>query len=110
MNKYYGNIGFYEQVEDVPGVFNEHILERPYYGDVIREHRIYRVNDKVNPNVDVNHSISIVMDPYAYSNYKHIRYVEWEGNKWQVSSIDIQYPRLILSIGGEYVEQETSTP
>ena len=109
MNKYYGNIGFYEQTEDVPGVWAEHIIDRPYYGDVTRSHYISRAADKVNNNVDINHSISVVMDPYAYSTYKNIRYVEWNGSKWRVSGIEVQYPRLILSIGGEYIEQTTGT-
>lgn len=105
MNKYYGNIGFYEMIEISPGVWKDDIIERPYYGDIVRNQKRYSANDNVNPDTNINNSISIVMDPYAYANFKNIRYVEWMGSKWRVSDIEVQYPRLSLSIGGEYVEQ-----
>lgn len=109
MNKYYGLIGFYEMVESAPGVWEDSIVERPYYGDVLRRQYNYRGADKINNDVDINHSISVVMDPYAYSNFSNIRYIEWMNKKWRVSGIDVEYPRLTLSIGGEYVEQPVGT-
>jgi len=31
-----------------------------------------------------------------------IRYVTWMGTKWRVANIDVNYPRLNLSIGDVY--------
>ena len=36
MAKFYGAIGFGESVETVPGVWEDLITERNYYGDVVR--------------------------------------------------------------------------
>lgn len=100
MNKWFGVIGYAETVETTPGVWTEQIVERPYYGDVIRNNRRLQTTDQVNDNIDISNEISIVADPYAYQNFHAIRYAEFMGNKWKVSSVDVQYPRLTLSLGG----------
>ena len=38
-----------------------------------------------------------------------MRYVEFLGVKWKIESVEVQYPRLILSIGGEWHEQTSRT-
>jgi hypothetical protein len=35
-----------------------------------------------------------------------MRYVEFMGTKWKITNIEVQYPRLTLSIGGEYNGQQ----
>lgn len=100
MAKWFGVIGYAETVETTPGVWEEQITERSYYGDVIRNTRRLQTANQVNDNVEVSNEISIVADPYAYQNFHAMRYVEWMGTKWKVSSVDVQYPRLTLSIGG----------
>lgn len=103
MARYYGIIGFVEgQAETVPGVWDEVIVERPYYGDVIRITRRLQGGEHLNDNITVSNEISIVSDPYALQNFHAIRYVAWMGTNWKVTSVEVQYPRLILSIGDEY--------
>lgn len=102
MAKFYGKIGFAEMVESEPGVWEEKISEHLYYGDVIRNTRRIQNSDSVNDNVDVSNEISIVSDPYANENFHSMRYVEFMGSKWKVTTVDVQYPRLILSLGGGY--------
>lgn len=103
MAKYYGNIGFMETVETAPSVWTENIVEHPYFGDVLSNSKRFQAgSDKVNDDIDISNRISIVADPYAYQNFHAIRYVTWMGAKWKVSSVDVEYPRLILSIGGVY--------
>ena len=104
MAKYCGNVGYAETVETSPGVFKETITVRKYYGDVIRNTRRLESGDHVNDNVNVNNTISIVADAYANLHFFAIRYVEWMGSKWKVSSVEVQRPRLILTIGGIYNE------
>jgi hypothetical protein len=29
-------------------------------------------------------------------------YVEFMGTKWKITNVEVQYPRLILSVGGVY--------
>ena len=102
MAKFYGKIGFAENVEIEKGVWEEKITERPYFGDVTRNIRRLRDASKVNSDVDISNEISIVADPYANENFHAMRYVVFMGSKWNIESVEVQYPRLILSIGGLY--------
>ena len=102
MTKWFGVIGYAETVETTPGVWEERIVERQYFGDVTRNTRRLQTTDQVNDNIDISNEISVVADPYAYQNFHAIRYAEFMGTKWKVSSVDVQYPRLNLSLGGVY--------
>lgn len=102
MAKWYGVIGYAETVETAPGVWEERITERSYYGDVIRNTRRLQSTEHLNDDVNVSNEISILADPYAINNFHSMRYVGFMGAKWKVSNVDVQYPRLKLTIGGLY--------
>jgi len=102
MARFHGSIGFVRTEETSPGVHEEIKTERPYIGDLIRDSRQLRQDDQVNPDVTVNNRISILADAYATENLSHIRYVVWQGTSWSVSSFEMNYPRVILSIRGVY--------
>lgn len=102
VGKWYGNVGYAESVNTEPGVWEDKITERPYYGDVVRNIRKLQDSGSVNDNVNITNEISIVADPYANQNFHAMRYVEFMGAKWKITSVEVQYPRLILSIGGVY--------
>ena len=102
MAKYFGKIGYAEQVETAPGVWEEKITERQYYGDVVRNIRRLEPSGNLNDNINASMEISIIADPYAIQNFHAMRYVEFMGSLWKVSSVEVNYPRLILSIGGLY--------
>lgn len=102
MAKYFGKIGYAEIEQTSPGVWREQIVEREYYGDLIRNTRRLQTADKVNDDITVSNELSIVADPYAMSNFHSIRYAEFMGAKWKISSIEVSYPRLILTLGGLY--------
>ena len=102
MAKWYGKIGFIKQVEKKPGVYVSETIERNYYGDIIRNTRRLQTSDKLNDDINVSNEISIVADPFARENFHAMRYIEFMGTKWKVSSVEVQYPRLILSLGGVY--------
>ena len=102
MNKFYGKIGYAMTKETTPGVWVEEIVERSYYGDVIRNIRRLQSSENLNDDINVSNEISIVADAFANQNFHSMRYVEYMGTKWKVSSIEVKYPRLILSIGGVY--------
>ena len=102
MAKWYGVIGFEETVETVPGVYEEQITKRNYYGELIRNTRRLQSTEHLNDDITVNNEISIIADPYAINNFFSIRYVEFMGAKWKASNVNVQYPRLTLTIGGLY--------
>ena len=100
--RYYGNVGYGNSVETSPGVWEDQIVLRPYYGDVVRNTRRLQTSEYLNDDISVSNSISIIADAYAYENFFAIRFVEWMGTKWKVDSVEVQRPRLILSLGGVY--------
>ena len=102
MAKFYGAIGYAETVETKPGVWEEKITERMYYGDLVRNSRRLQTADNLNDDVNVANDISIIADPFANENFHSIRYVEFMGAKWKVSNVEVKHPRLILSVGGVY--------
>lgn len=102
MAKFYGKIGYAEQVETDPGVWEEVITERPYYGDLVRNTRKLQNSGSVNDDINIANQISIVADPYAREHFFSMRYVEFQGARWKISDVEVQYPRLILTVGGLY--------
>lgn len=106
MAKFCGIIGFAETAETEPGLWVEQITERRYFGDVFRNVGMHQSSGGVNDNINIDNQISIVADPYANQNFHHMRYVEFMGTKWKITNIEVQYPRLTLSIGGEYNGQQ----
>ena len=102
MAKFYGNVGFADSVETEPGLWEKKVIARPYYGDLGRNFRKLESSGGVNDDINVSNEISIVSDPYANLNFHAIRYIEFMGAKWKVTNVDVQYPRLILTIGGVY--------
>lgn len=102
MAKWYGSIGYAETAETEPGLWEEQITERQYYGDLIRNIRKLQTSGGVNDDINVANEISIVADPYANRNFHAMRYVDFMGAKWKITSVEVQYPRLILTIGGVY--------
>ena len=102
MAKWCGIVGYVETIETRPGVWDEQPIERSYYGDSIRNTRLLQNSGNVNDNVNIGNQISIVADPYAINHIYAMRFVEFQGSKWKVTNVDVQYPRLILTIGGLY--------
>lgn len=103
MARYYGMIGFVEVMEDDGfGVYDPKMIERPYYGDLIRNMKRDQAGAGVNDDITLQNDISIVADAYAYQNFHQIRYATFMGVRWEVQTVDVQRPRLNLSLGGVY--------
>lgn len=109
--KFYGEVGYGESVETAPGVWEDTITEKVYYGDVVRNARRFQEGaNTVNNDITPDNSISIVADAYANERFFAIRYVRWAGALWTVSSVEQQSPRLILRLGGVYNGPKGTTP
>ena len=74
MSKWFGKIGYAETVETAPGVWEEQITVREYYGDLTRNTRRLQTADKVNDDININNELSIVSDPYAIDHFYAMRY------------------------------------
>ena len=103
MAKWFGKIGYAsDTVETKPGIYEEQIIERSYYGDILKDSSKYQNSSSINGEVDIANKLSIVADPYAMQNFHAMRYVEFMGVKRLVTTVEVQQPRLLLSIGGLY--------
>lgn len=103
MARFYGEIGYADSVETVPGVWEDVIKEISYFGDVLRSTRDQSVGQNINPDIAVSgNSISIVGDEKAFNEFHAMRYVKWAGTRWLISEYEVQMPRLILRLGGKY--------
>lgn len=105
MARFFGAVGYADGVTETPadsGVWVEQIVEYNYSGDIVRNTRRLDEADKVNLDISVGNSISIVADAYANEHFFAIRYVRWAGVLWTVTNVEVQAPRLILRLGGVY--------
>lgn len=102
MAKFYGMIGFSEEVELRPGVYDEAIVERPYYGDIKQALRRYNEREEVVGEVTIGNRIEILADGYALDHIFTMRYVEWQGVRWTVGTAEVKHPRLVLSLREVY--------
>ena len=103
MAKWFGKVGYAVTEETEPGVWEDVMTEREYYGDMTSDRWKRQNSGEVNDNITLANVISIVADPFAYQHCSKIAYVEILGEKWKVSDIDAsQRPRLTLTIGGVY--------
>lgn len=103
MAKYYGMVGYTVEMEDDgTGVYSPEIIERAYYGNLLRNMKRNENGPGVNDDISIQNDISIVADAYAYQNFHRIRYVTFMGVNWKVNSVEVRHPRLILSVGSVY--------
>lgn len=102
MGKWYGTIGYAEPIESKPGVWKDKITERKYFGEILQYSRRLQSSGEVNDDINISNEISIVADPFAQQHFHAMKYIEFMGTKWKISNVKVQYPRLILSVGGVY--------
>ena len=103
MAKFFGSIGYVELVETKPGVWGEEkVTEKKYFGDVIRNNKRLQSYDKVNDDINISNQISIIANPYAIQNFHNMKYVKFMGTKWKITDVEVQSPRLLLTLGGIY--------
>lgn len=100
--KFFGKVGYGIPGEVQNGVWADTITEHFYYGDVERDSRRVVSADRVNSDISVSNTISILADPYALDHFHAIKYVEWAGALWDVEDVEARSPRLILRLGGVY--------
>jgi hypothetical protein len=110
MARFHGRVGFGATVEGQPGVFADQIVEHNFYGDVVQNRRNLQQGENLNKDLSVSNSISIVGDAYAREHFFAIRYVEWAGQLWAVTSVEVQAPRLVLQLGEVYNGPTAATP
>jgi len=109
MAKFYGIIGF-SILEERPsgeegvntGIYEETVVEKNYRGDILRNARRWEQSENLNDNLTINNTFSIIADSFALQNYQAMKYMTWSGSSWKITNIEIQRPRIIITVGGVY--------
>lgn len=104
MAKFAGQVGYISQEESVLGVWTPVEKTRKMKGDFYMESSRHQNGDKVNKDISLNHRISLVGDAYAFDNYYAMRWIEIDGIKWDIVSLEVKRPRIIVNVGGLYNE------
>lgn len=63
--------------------------------------------DKVNDDISLANTLSIIADPYVQEHFCNLRYVTLYGGKWKVTDASVEYPRIVLTLGGLWHGNET---
>ena len=108
MAKWFGKVGYSETVETAPGVWTPQDVIHEYQGDVIKGNTRWSGNpESTNDNLTITSQISIVADPFAIEKFHSMKWIEFMGTKWKIVTVDPQFPRLLLTLGGVWNGQQT---
>lgn len=110
MAKYAGNLGYRVEEETSPGVWSATEVVRRMKGDVLSASSSFQSGDKVNQDIQLSHRISLVGDTFLYERFYDLRWIEYAGTKWEVTSVSVSSPRVIVTLGGVWHEQTNRTP
>lgn len=109
MAKYVGMIGFVRNEEIEPGIWEDVVTEKKYRGDILKNNQRFAVSTSIEGELKITNQFSIIGNSYAFDHVSDIRYLEWRGNRWVVDTVEIEYPRLVMTIGGLYNGPQAST-
>ena len=101
-----GKIGYARTEETSPGVYQEIITEKQYYGDLVRSTAQIIDSSTINSSIKLNNNISVLCNNYMTENLGCIRYLTFKKSKWKISSIEVKDNRMIFTLGYLYNEQE----
>ena len=102
MARFHGYVGFVDTVDGDNGVHYPTVVEQEYSGDILQYGNRVQSGVSINDDPVITNRVSIVADPYAREHFDTIKYVLWMGTLWTVTSVSVEFPRLILTLGGVY--------
>lgn len=111
MAKYSGMLGYVMPAkEDPPGIWKPSaVVEKLGRGDLIGQ----MINNEdvggLSDGININNKLSIIMDPFVNKNLESLKYVILYGTRWEIKSMTINRPRVILTLGGVYNGEYPST-
>lgn len=86
------------------GISDRTITERPAYGDIYKNRKIAGSTIGVVEGVQMNMNVSIIADQFINDNYCDAVYLTYLGQKWKITDVTPEYPRLTFTIGGRYCD------
>lgn len=111
MNRFFGKIGFcYQESEEGSDIVTERVVLKTYRGDLLKSNRKWETAEQIIDQFNISNRVSIMADPYSLDNLYAIKFVILHGKAWKITDAEIQYPRIILSIGGLWNGPVDETP
>lgn len=101
MGKLICNIGFGINQEVEPDIHDDDIIERQYRGEILRNARRFEQMDSLSGGVQINNQLSLLGDSFLFEHLTDIRYVTHRNQRW-TATIEEQYPRITVTLGGLY--------
>lgn len=109
MARFSGIVGYVSQEETAPGVWTPVNKPRKMKGNVLRQTSSNSNSGNVNDDVTLNHRVSLIGDAYAFENYFNIKWVKMDTKVWKVTNIEIERPRIIVTLGGVWNGEISTT-
>lgn len=102
--KFSGKLGYVMTGEQAgrPGIYTPVAVEKSATGDMERGSYESVANSDAINDIVFKGRISIVVNKFITENFQYIKYVIYKGNKWEVKSAELSYPRIYLTLGGVY--------
>lgn len=100
--RFAGKIGFSEEREIEPGVYEHSPVERKYMGDIVRDYRSLNAASSVIGERRLMNTFSIVADAYLNRSLDQMIYIEYNGVKYAIASYEINPPRITIRVDRVY--------
>lgn len=104
MPKCSGIIGYALSQEITPGVWVDSIVEKKYFGELVRDNRRIVDKNQINDAISINNNISVVTNKFMLENLSFMKYMSFMKSKWKISNVEVKPPRLIITLGDMYNE------
>ena len=106
--KFSGKVGFSTSKEVALDVWEDVVEEKPMRGDVLKSYAYYPNVTAMHETTNLGHRISLIGNEYLLKQYMQMKYVVMDGTYWEVSTVEIQRPRVIATLGGIYNGPKTN--
>lgn len=108
MGKVKLGVGFGSNQELEPGIYDDVLEEKTYYGEILENRRSFDQGTTLSGDVKITNQFSIMGNTYLFDNLEKIRYVRYRNQLWTVT-VDEGYPRVTFNLGGLYHGQAPET-
>lgn len=103
--KYRGEVGFIINEETEPGIWKPYSMVQEVRGEVIQNTVSWNEGDTINSDVKFQNRISIVLSNFLTQNMMALRWITYMGVRFKISKIELKPPRMIFTLGDEYIEE-----
>lgn len=102
MTKFRGNLGLNRGPRETsPGIFQQVIEDVEVIGTMMSL-GLRWPGAGMQGGLSAKHILSIITPEDESVDFNEVVYVEWNGKKWNVVSIEYKRPRINLTLGGLY--------